>query len=224
VAIIWQYNPISLDLSTVQLVEREMQEIQAMDRAIVLWFQHHHGPLRDIIMIDLTTLGGHAVIVLVILFTIGLLVALRRYQTAVFVFLTAVAGAALLEGLKVAIGRERPSPDLIEHLIPEPYTASFPSGHSMFSAIVYPTLALVLSARISDRRVRAYLIAWSLGLTVLIGVSRVYLGVHYATDVLAGWSVGVLWAIAWRWVEMHWMRFRERAVDIGGEDAPPAVI
>ena len=65
------------------------------------------------------------------------------------------------------------------------------------------------------RRVHAYLISCSLLLTFLIGLSRVYLGVHYFTDVVAGWTGGLAWALAWRWVEDHWLRFRERPVDAG---------
>jgi undecaprenyl-diphosphatase len=199
-----------------------MQGLGAIDRAILLWFQNHHGPLCDELMVDITSLGGHAVLSLVVLFTLGLLVALRRYQTAVVVLVTVLAGVGVMESLKAVIGRERPAAWLVAPLIALPQSASFPSGHSMLSAIVYPTLALVLSGRVQGRRVRGYLIGSSLLLTFLIGVSRVYLGVHFFTDVVAGWTAGLMWAVAWRWVEIHWVRFRERAVDLGGEEAPEA--
>jgi undecaprenyl-diphosphatase len=99
-------------------------------------------------------------------------------------------------------------------------TFSFPSGHSMMSAVVYLTLALIAGAVIPRWRVRVYVVSWSLFLVVLIGLSRIYLGVHYVSDVVAGWAGGLLWALLCRWVEHHWvLRAGRRKAE---EDSAPA--
>jgi undecaprenyl-diphosphatase len=75
------------------------------------------------------------------------------------------------------------------------FTASFPSGHAALSAITYLTMAALLARMTASRRLRYYLMAVAATLTCLIGVSRIYLGVHYPTDILAGWCIGSAWAL-----------------------------
>jgi undecaprenyl-diphosphatase len=195
-----------------------MDFLRSLDGAALEWFQDHHTPWGNAIMIDVTAMGGHVVLVLVVLFTLGLLLALRRRQTAIFVFLAVAGGAVLVEVIKLLIGRHRPSIEIPPPLASLPSSSSFPSGHSMLSATVYLTLALLIAGRLQGRRTRAYVIGWSLLLTFFVGVSRLYLGVHYLTDVVGGWIFGLAWALIWRWIEDHWVRFRERAVDLGGEN------
>jgi undecaprenyl-diphosphatase len=119
-----------------------------------------------------------------------LLLAGKR-ATALFVIAAVVGGMLLSTALK--IGFERPRPDLVPAAT-RVYTASFPSGHAMLSAITYLTLGALLARVEERRRVKAFLIGVAVTLTMLVGISRVYLGVHWPSDVLAGWCVGAAWA------------------------------
>lgn len=141
---------------------------------------------------DLTALGGIAVLSIAVLAVIGFYLLQARPRTALLVFFATTSGLLLSSLLKH--GFERPRPDLVPHgsIV---YTASFPSGHSMMSALVYLTLAALLARGQPDRRVRLYLLALALFVTLGVGVSRVYLGVHWPTDVLAGWAAGAVWAL-----------------------------
>jgi undecaprenyl-diphosphatase len=116
----------------------------------------------------------------------------RRLQALAFAAAVILA-QAMAEILKAAIGRARP--DLVPHydLV---YSASFPSGHSTMTPVVYLTLAATLAAGVGRRQVRVLLIACAFALVLLVGASRVYLGVHWPTDVLAGWAMGAAFALA----------------------------
>jgi undecaprenyl-diphosphatase len=154
--------------------------------------------------LSLTALGSVAVLAIVITVVVGYLW-LQRKRRAMWTVLAATIGGQLLSSaLKYFIGRPRPDSNL--HLA-EVYTASFPSGHSMLSAVVYLTLGALLASIEPSWRVRIYLIATAIMLTFIVGVSRVYIGVHYATDVLAGWSMGLAWALAC-WLAVHMMHRR----------------
>lgn len=151
---------------------------------------------------DFTALGGAGVLVLVYLGALGYLLLARRYRAALFASV-AVPGGILLSTL-MKLGFDRPRPDLVPHdsMV---YTASFPSGHAMMSAVTYLTLAALL-IRIQPRlRLKAYILGLAILLTLLVGISRVYLGVHWPTDVLAGWTAGAAWA-ALCWLAMRWMQ------------------
>ncbi|HEU5079752.1 MAG TPA: phosphatase PAP2 family protein [Opitutaceae bacterium] len=151
------------------------------------------GPLGSVeVARDITALGGATVLTLVNLLVIGYLLLRRSHRKAVLILCATLGGYALSNGLKVFFGR--PRPDVVPHLA-EVVSASFPSGHSMLSSVVYLTLGALLARIAVARREKVYVICASFLLTGLIGVSRVYLGVHYPTDVLAGWAAGTAWAL-----------------------------
>jgi undecaprenyl-diphosphatase len=146
-------------------------------------------------LLDLTALGGTSVLGLVVVSVAGFLALQERYRTAVVVVMTAVSGEVLNAVMKQAFNRPRPS--VVPHLR-DVYTTSFPSGHAMESAIVYLTLGAILM-RVAERRLtKLYCLGIGVLLTALTGISRVYLGVHYPTDVVGGWIVGFAWAsVCW---------------------------
>jgi undecaprenyl-diphosphatase len=178
-------------------------ETRAFDEAVLLVFRHPSNPSKPIgpfwlpIMFrDITGLGGYAVVTLITLAVIGYLLMDGKRGAALLVLLSVGGGAALSNVLKFAI--ERPRPDLVVHLV-EVNTTSFPSGHAMLSAVTYLTLGALLSRVEARRYAKIYVLTVAVTLTFLIGISRIYLGVHWPTDVLAGWGVGSAWAmLCWR--------------------------
>jgi undecaprenyl-diphosphatase len=156
-------------------------------------------PWLERVAIDVTALGSHAVLVLLVLSMAGWLLLERRNRAALWLVLWA-AGAMLLNSvLKALFARARP--DLVEHLVVV-VTPSFPSGHALLSAAIYPMLASVTSRELARPALRRYPIALAVVLMLLIGISRIYLGVHWPSDVLAGWFIGSLWA----WVATRGLR------------------
>jgi undecaprenyl-diphosphatase len=162
---------------------------------------------------DVSALGGTAVLVLMVLAVTGFLIMTRRSHAAVTVLLSVIGGVIVSQGAKLAFARARP--ELVPHGA-EVYTASFPSGHAMMAAVVYLTLGALLARTQSGRSVKAYILAVVLTLTILVGASRVYLGVHWPTDVLAGWALGGAWALA-SWLGMLWLQARG---EVEGEATP----
>jgi len=146
-------------------------------------------------LLDLTAIGGPTVITLVVGAVVGFLCLQTRYRTAMVVAGAAVSGELVNQVLKQLF--MRPRPEVVPHLR-DVITPSFPSGHAMESAIVYLTLGVMLM-RVAERRItKIYCLTIAVLVTLLVGVSRVYLGVHYPTDVVGGWMLGFLWAsICW---------------------------
>ena len=160
---------------------------------------------------DLTALGGVGVLSLLSLASAGFLVLDGKRRSAVFL-LGAVAGGLILS-FALKSGFDRPRPDLVPHGA-YVYTTSFPSGHAMMSAVTFLTLGSVLAQSQRRRRLKVYLILLALLITLAVGVSRVYLGVHWPTDVLAGWAVGAGWAL-FCWLIARWLQKRGA---VEGED------
>ena len=174
-------------------------ETRAFDRRVLLALRdsahpdHLGGPgWAQEIGRDFSALGGFGVLSLVTLAVASFELLKGRPRTAL-VILAAVGGALVLsEGLKFLFGR--PRPDLVPHAV-RVYSRSFPSGHSMLSAATYLTLAGLFARSCEKRREKFHLIGLAVLVTGLVGASRVYLGVHWPTDVLAGWVGGGAWAI-----------------------------
>jgi undecaprenyl-diphosphatase len=143
-------------------------------------------------LLDLTAIGGSTVLGLVIVSVVGFLVLQTRYRTAFVVLITTITGEALNATMKYVFNRPRPT--IVPHLR-EVYSTSFPSGHAMESAIVYLTLAAILMRATDNRVTKMYILGIGVLLTALVGISRVYLGVHYPTDVIGGWIIGFMWAL-----------------------------
>lgn len=140
---------------------------------------------------DVTSLGSTCVLWLATLGVAGFLGLDRRYRAMLFVFVAVLSGWGASFVLKDLFHRDRPTS--VPHLMPA-YFSSFPSGHSMMSAVVYFTLGSLLSSMVVKRRIKVYFLATAGFLSILVGISRLVLGVHYPSDVAAGWLFGLAWA------------------------------
>ena len=160
------------------------------------------GPRRfEEVMRDVTALGGTTLISVVTVAGVLAFVFHRRYRHGLV-----LGGAVLLAWASSSLTKtlyHRPRPDLVPHEVAV-YSASFPSGHSTLSAATYLTLAMLVASLEPRRRSKA--LAYGVAVTVLVavGFSRVYLGVHWPSDVLAGWCLGAMWALA-AWLTLRWM-------------------
>jgi undecaprenyl-diphosphatase len=146
----------------------------------------------DAVWRDLTALGSGAVLTLVTLSGAGYLLIRRRRRMLALLVAVSVGGVVLSIAMKAFFARPRPEfISSMEHVV----SPSFPSGHSMLSAVIYLTLGALLARTSPNFRDKIYFLTMAVLLTLLVGFSRVYLGVHYPTDVLAGWSAGLVWAL-----------------------------
>lgn len=162
---------------------------------------------------DLTALGSVGVLTLITAASAIYLVLSRKHRAALFVAIAIASGTALSFALKA--GFDRPRPDLVPHETIV-YTTSFPSAHSMMSALVYLTLGAFVARLQPKRRLKAYVLLFAILVTIIVGISRVYLGVHWPTDVLAGWVAGAVWAMI-SWAIALWLQ-RARKVEPSAED------
>jgi undecaprenyl-diphosphatase len=172
----------------------------AFDRQILLAFRDAGNPAHPIgpawvqeMARDVTSLGSFAVLAIVVGAGAGYLFLAHKRAAAWLLLGTVLGGSALNTLLK--FGFARPRPELVAP-VARVFTASFPSGHAALAAVTYLTLGALLTRVHPSRPIRIYFITVAVVLALLIGVSRVYLGVHYPTDVLAGWCIGAAWALA----------------------------
>lgn len=202
-----------------ELVDEVLEgETQTIDERLLLAFRTADDPTDPLGPVwaeetarDVTALGSFAILGFVTLAAAGFLLMQRKRGLALYVFV-AVGGGTLLSTL-LKLGFDRPRPDLVPHgnIV---YTSSLPSGHAMLSAIVYLTLGALLARSQSRLGLKAFLLGLALFLTVCVGLSRVYLGVHWPTDVLAGWAAGAVWAL-FCWIVAEWLYRRGRLEDGG---------
>lgn len=199
-------------------------DTQKFDARILLAFRQPGNPDKlvgppwvESVVRDVTALGGAVVMAMVIAAVAGLLVLTRRYGMLALM-LAATVGATLVNTLlKNLMGR--PRPEVVKHLT-DVTSASFPSGHSAMSAAVYLTLGALLAQSVSRRRVKIYLLTLALAAMVLVGLSRVMLGVHYPSDVLAGWCTGLAWALSC-WLVARYLQ-RRGTIEPEDDALPPA--
>lgn len=179
------------------------------DRSMIVGLRQWHGPSwLPKVAADITALGGGIVLTLVTVIVLGFLIMQRLWLTALATALAIVSGGFAVDLIKGQVLRARP--DLVPHLV-HVSGYSFPSGHATSSAVVYLTLAALAGQITPDRAARRYLLVVAVLLVGAIGCSRVYLGVHWPSDVLSGWCFGTLWALGW------WTATAQARAAIGGE-------
>ncbi len=174
-------------------------ETARFDASILRAMRDPNDPARPIgpwwteeVARDITALGGVTVLCLLTAITIGFLVMSRKVHAAMLLLAATAGGAAISSILKDYF--ERPRPTVVPRLMVV-HSPSFPSGHSMMSAVVYLTLGALLDRFVEGRRLKLYCLIIALLLTLVVGCSRVFLGVHYPSDVLGGWTAGLTWAV-----------------------------
>jgi undecaprenyl-diphosphatase len=153
---------------------------------------------------DLTSLGSPAVLTLITIAAVSYLWIDGKRATALFAALSIIGGAVLVSLLK--FGFARPRPELVSHLV-NVSSFSFPSGHATMAAVTYLTLGVLVARVQKRRRMKLYVLVVASILVLLVGFTRVYLGVHWPTDVLAGWCIGTAWALGC-WLIATWLQSR----------------
>jgi undecaprenyl-diphosphatase len=164
-------------------------------------------------MRDFTGLGGVAMVTLLAAAATLYLWIERKTGAMWFVLIAVLGGLAV--SLLLKAGFDRPRPDLVPHGS-HVYTTSFPSGHSIMSAVTYLTLGALLARFHEGRLQKAFFLGVAVAITLAVGCSRVYLGVHWPTDVLAGWTVGGTWALLC-WLTARLLQ-RRGTVDLATDD------
>lgn len=197
---------------TDEVLEGDSRQFDETTRAAV---HQLASPLLTIIMRGLSFIGSTLALAVATTFVIVGLARKKLGHEAKLFAITMVGAALLNMTLKLTFKRARPVPFF--DLTP-PETYSFPSGHSLTSAVFFGALAAILTARIKSRRVRVIVWIVCTAMFLLIGFSRIYLGVHHTTDVIAGFSAALIWILVVRFVEMELARRRRRkqAADLRG--------
>jgi undecaprenyl-diphosphatase len=174
-------------------------ETRNFDEAVLLAFREGGDPNDPLgpgwveeLARDVTGLGSAVVLAFATLAATGFFLLRRKWHLAIYVAAAVASGS--IASLLLKSGFDRPRPDLVAHG-QYVYTASFPSGHSMLSAVAFLTLGALLAGAQKGRAMQLYVLGLSALLALAVGVSRVYLGVHWPTDVLGGWAAGMGWAI-----------------------------
>jgi len=174
------------------------KDTHGSDERILLMFRNPAdlsdplGPAwLEVVVRDISALGGFVALGFLAIAACGYLWLKHKPRLALFVAVSVAGGSFVNTLLKGFIGR--PRPDIVPHGTAAALS-SFPSGHAMMAAVVFLTLGALLALSADETRIKVYILSWSVLLTALVGVSRVYLGVHWPTDVVAGWIAGATWA------------------------------
>jgi undecaprenyl-diphosphatase len=164
---------------------------QQFDDAVMHWMGSHQVKLVQEAMLEVTALGTGAVVGMIVLVA-GLFLWLNHHKHSAILLWAATLGSVVLDGL-LKIGFNRPRPHVFQW---GTYAASssFPSGHAMSSAVVYGTVAYLAARLQSNLASRILTMAFAAFMIAVICFSRLYLGVHYPSDVLAGVVIGLAWA------------------------------
>ena len=191
---------IALGVATFVEVADDMTEAdgQMFDLQVLHWLQPAPGDPRGPWWLheaaaDLTSLGGISVLTLFALIAVSFLVIQRKRLSALLLIVGLIGGVMLSEGLKAIFERERPP---AAYQAVETINASFPSGHALLSTVFYLTLGVMLTRAFPKKRLKAFVLGSAITIALLIGLTRVYLGAHWASDVIAGWCAGAAWAMA----------------------------
>lgn len=163
---------------------------QSFDERVLQWFESHRSPLLDLVMLEITTLGTGVVLIMIVLVA-SVFLWQTQHRWSVYLLMLGVVGGKLINTLLKGLF-ERPRPSVVQWAT-DVHSASFPSGHAMSSMVVYGSVAYLV-ARL-DTRKRTRHTTWILAIIVIcaVGVSRMYLGVHYPSDVIAGFIGGIAW-------------------------------
>lgn len=178
-----------------EMVEGEME---AFDNAILMLFRDPAnvdqviGPvwLHEMVR-DITALGSFAILGIIVVAVCSYLLLARMRREALLVVSSVMGGTILSTVLKMSYDRPRPDLTAMSHQ----FTASFPSGHAMLSAVTFLTLGALLARLAPTRQLQVFAIGAAVVLTLLVGLSRLFMGVHYPSDILAGWCLGAAWAL-----------------------------
>lgn len=191
------------------------EEPHQLDREILLALRDPQNPDDPIgplwveeAMVDFTTLANTALLGLITAAIVGYFVLRRNYSSALWIVLTILGATLLTTFFKEIFGRVRP--DIVPSL-DRVTSPSFPSGHSSAAAATYLTLGALVARYLDRRRLQVYVLLLAMLIVLLVGFSRVYLGVHWPSDVLGGWVLGTVWAIITLQLELWWERWQRRS-------------
>jgi undecaprenyl-diphosphatase len=214
---------VGLGVMTFVEVADDMTETdgQMFDQAVLHWLQPVAGQPRGPwwlheAAVDLTSLGGISVLTLFAFIALAFLLIQRKRLSAVLLVVGLAGGVALSEGLKAFFGRARP-PEAYQAV--ETLNASFPSGHALLSTVFYLSLGVMLTRAFPRKRLKAFVLGTAVFIALLIGLTRVYLGAHWASDVIAGWCAGAAWAMA-LWLVAYAVERRQQAAHAALQDQP----
>lgn len=213
----------TLGVLTFVEVADDMTEADGMafDQAVLHWMQPIAGDPRGPWWLqeaaaDLTSLGGISVLGLFAIIAIAFLMIQKKHLSAALMVVGLAGGVALSEGLKALFGRPRPPSDF---QAVETLNASFPSGHALLATVFYLTLGVMLTRAFPRRHIKVFVMGAAILIALLIGLTRVYLGAHWASDVIAGWGAGAAWAMV-LWLAAYAVQRHQARHSAGLHDAP----